>query len=330
MSNEQPQVTIVEQSHSDFIRLPTKPTARLCYTFVPASSPVVSTPYLIVFLNGLGLPKSSWLPVVSGLMEMHPMRRPAMLAYDRFGQGMTTDPDPSDAGASDPMHGHDCMSVVRDLRQLIIQIAKEKMDVMDVREIELIFVCNSIGCALARLYAQKYPGTVAAMLLLDSVLANSDYVSIWPDPDAEGFNENNLPEGITPELLRETRKKYKRMFHPDVGSKEGLSRKNLRELLPFSDVPVLEGVGGRGPLVTVVGHDFMAFAKENEQTGTPRAIAINYTNPYWHRYNEGLTKITEKERSKGPVQAPGAGHFVQRDNPVFVVGEVIELLNRLV
>ena len=42
--------------------------------------------------------------------------------------------------------------------------------------------------------------------------------------------------------------------------------------------------------VTVMGHDFIAFAEENEKMGTPRAIALNYTNPYWHRYNEDLAK----------------------------------------
>lgn len=314
---------------SDSIRLATKPTAQLFYNFVPASGLLNSTPYLIVFLNGLRLPKSSWLSVINGLMESQPERRPAILAYDRYGQGMSTDPDPSDANAEDPMHGHDCMSVVRDLRQLITQIAYEKMNVMDVCKLELIFVCNSIGCALARLYTHEYPGTVAAILFLDSVLASSDFVSIWPDPDAVDFDEKNLPEGVTAELLRETREKYRRMFHPEVGSKEGLSRKNLKDLLPDSDSPILHGIGGRGPFVTVVGHDFMVFAEENEKIGTPRAITLNYTNPYWHRYNEGLAKITEKERSKGPIQAPQCGHFVQRDNPAFVVQEIRDLLNRL-
>jgi len=319
----------VSRQRSDFIRLLTKPIGRLCYTFLPGAGAPTSNPALVVFLNGVGLPQSSWFPVIDGLAEHFPHRRPPLLSYDRFGQGMSTDSDPSDAGTVDPLHGHDCMSVVRDLRQLIRQIANEKLGIEDLGQVQLVLVGNSIGCALARLYAQEYPGTVAALLFLDSVLSNSDYVSIWPDPDAKDFDSSNLPEGVTPDLLRETREKYRRMFHPDVGSKEGLSRKNLRDLLPNSDAPVLEGVGGHGPFITVVGHDFMAFAKENEKTGTPQAMAINYTNPYWHRYNEGLAKLTEKERSKGPIQAPGCGHFVQRDNPTFVVAEIAELLDRL-
>jgi pimeloyl-ACP methyl ester carboxylesterase len=284
---------------------------------------------LIVFLNGLGLPQSSWFPVIAGLTESLPNQRPPLLTYDRFGQGTSPDPDPSDAAAVDPLHRHDCMSVVRDLRQLITQIADEKLDIIDVGRVELLFVCNSIGCVLARLYAQGYPGTVATMLLLDSNMANSDFVSIWPDPDTTGFDKNDLPEGITPEILSQTREKYRHMFHPDVGSREGLSRRNLRELLPTCDSPVLQGVRGQGPFITVVGHDFLAFARENEGMGVPQATALHYTNPYWHRYNEGLTRLTEKPRSKGPVQAPGSGHFVQRDNPAFVVAEIVELLDKL-
>jgi pimeloyl-ACP methyl ester carboxylesterase len=62
--------------------------------------------------------------------------------------------------------------------------------------------------------------------------------------------------------------------------------------------------------------------------GTPLAITQAYTNPYWNRYNEGLTKITSSERSKGPIQAEKCGHFIQRDDPDFVVAQIAELLLR--
>jgi hypothetical protein len=60
--------------------------------------------------------------------------------------------------------------------------------------------------------------------------------------------------------------------------------------------------------------------------GTPIAITQTYTNPYWHRYNEGLAKITSPDRRKGPIQSEKGGHFIQRDDPDFVVGEIVELL----
>ncbi|KAK9427791.1 Alpha/Beta hydrolase protein [Lipomyces doorenjongii] len=284
-----------------FIRLTTKPTAQICYSFqVPASSAVSSTkPLLVVFLNGLGLPQTSWAPLIVKLKELRPdTSMPMTLTYDRFGQGQTTDRDPQDERASDPMHAHDCMSAIKDLRQLIVQITAEMMGIVDTNKVTLVFVSNSIGCALTRLYVQEYPGTVAGILLLDSVLANSDFVSVFPDPDSEG-------------------------------NKEGLSRKNLSSLLPKSDSPVLKGVDGRGPYVTVVGHDFETFAEQGEKMGSPKALAMNYTNPYWHAYNQGLSKITEPARSKGPLQAPGCGHFVQQDNPAFVAQELDEILSNV-
>ena len=64
--------------------------------------------------------------------------------------------------------------------------------------------------------------------------------------------------------------------------------------------------------------------------GTPIALSMNYTNPCWHRYNEGLTKLTQSQRSKGPILAKKAGHFIQRDDPELVAHELCELLDRVV
>ncbi|KAJ5692655.1 Alpha/Beta hydrolase protein [Penicillium macrosclerotiorum] len=307
------------------ISLLTKPKAQISYAFHSSTS--TSSPALVVFLNGLGLPQVAWNPTISILKETNKDNgTPAMLTYDRFGQGQTTDRDPNDENAADPMHGHDTMSAVQDLRQLVTQIAQDRMEISDIATLPIVFVANSLGCAIARLYAQEYPGTVAGLLLLDSVLANSDFVSIFPDPDSEGFDVKSIPSDITPDSLRGARERARRIFHPDVGSKEGLSRKNLRDLLPASDAPALKGPGGRGPFVTVVGNDFEAFAEESSKMGVPKPITLTYSKPYWQKYNEGLAKITEVERSKGPLIAPGAGHFIQKDNPQFVAQELAELL----
>ena len=60
--------------------------------------------------------------------------------------------------------------------------------------------------------------------------------------------------------------------------------------------------------------------------GTPASLSMKYSNPIWHEYNIGLTRLTNPGRAKGPVIAPGCGHFVQRDNPEFVVQQVSEIL----
>jgi hypothetical protein len=62
---------------------------------------------------------------------------------------------------------------------------------------------------------------------------------------------------------------------------------------------------------------------------TPELLTMTYTNPFWQRYNEGLTRLTEPDRAIGPLVAVGCGHFVQRDGPGFVSDELVSLLDRV-
>ncbi len=317
-----------------FLSLASKPSARLSCHYIPS---VVSTSILIIFLNGLGLPMSSWTQTISILRTNRV--KASMLAYDRFGQGQTTDRDPNDLDFPDPTHAHDMISAVHDLDELIHETKTFHSSLGS--NPRLVLVGNSIGCALARLYTRHHPGTVGGVLLLDSTITNSNFVDIFPDPDAPGFEDGALPSGITKEGLRSIRKKMGAAFHPDVGSAEGLSRRNLGELLPSADSPKLvgwspdpaEGEAARGPYVTVVGHGWEAFAEEGlERMGAPKAVNNKYMNPYWWEYNEGLCKITDEDRSRGPIEATDAGHFVQRDRPDLVAEEVlrlVELVGRL-
>jgi pimeloyl-ACP methyl ester carboxylesterase len=170
------------------------------------------------------------------------------------------------------------MSAVRDLKQLTLQIWRERLEISNPTHYPcLIFVCNSIGCAIARLFTQTYPGTVCGMLFLDSIMANSDYTDIWPNPDAQNFDPNTLPPGVTADEVRETREKYRSMFHPNVPNKEGLSRRNLAALLPDADGPRLEGYNGDGPCLTVVGHDWETFAEQSCRSSRMRfCVDITY------------------------------------------------------
>ena len=312
----------------DFIALNTKPSAQICHKFYPAIG--TTKPVLVVFLNPLSLSQTTWEETIKKLRaQPPPAGLPALLTYDRYGQGKTTDSDPADADAVDPSHAHDSLDVVRDLRQLVRQIAVEKFGILDVNDLSLVLVGNSIGCALSRLYAQQYPNSVAGLLLLDSILANTDSVSILPDPEASDFDECMLPVGVNLKEIRTAREVAQSLIHPSNGSEEGLSRKNLMGLLPHSDRPLLRGPDGQGPWVTVVGHEWQAFENEQKEHGVSELITRVFSSPFWHDYNEGLAKITDATRSKGPFQAPGAGHFIQRDNPDFVEKELRELLNKV-
>lgn len=316
-----------------------KPGAKLAYTFYPASSakPGRPNPFaksLVVFLNGLMTDRSSWNDTIHAFLDTRIVNRlpfPALLTYDRYGQG-NSDRDPDDKEPP-PSHGHDVQSAVRDLRQFTLQIWKEHLDISNPTTFPaLIFVCNSIGCAIARLFAQTYPGTVLGLLLLDSIIANGDMSTIWPDPDAPGFDPIELPPGVSEDDVRNTIATFAAVFGPGVPNQEGLSRRNLALLLPASDAPKLEGYGGEGPYLTVVGHDWETFAEQGYAGSlhTPKALTMTYLNPYWQRYNEGLAKITDEGKAVGPIIAVKTGHFIQKDGPQFVCDEMVSLLDRVV
>lgn len=262
------------------IQLDHKPGAKLNYTYYPASirqnhnNPFSQT--LIVYLNGLVLPRSSWDPSIHSFLEKRIVGRlpyPGLLSYDRYGQD-ESDRDPGDTEPP-PCHGHDAMAAVQDLKQLILQIWREHLNIAKPTHFPtLIFVCNSIGCAIARLFVEQNPGTVSGLLFLDSIMANSDQLSYWPNPDVKNFDAHTLPDGVSADDVRETRRKYREMFHPDVPNMEGLSRRNLAKLLPADDAPRLEGYLGKGPYLTVVGHDWETFAEQS--------CMYHFLSPFYH------------------------------------------------
>ena len=253
MAAPQPAAMLPEEILNKTISLPQKPGAEIAYSLVNSTQPNPQKT-TIVFLNGLMTDKSTWLPVIAGIIRQRkgtPNGIPSMLAYDRYGQGLTESRDPQDQGR-EKGHGHDCADAAADLHQLILAVFEQSPQ-------RLVLVGNSIGCAIARLYAQKYP--VAAILMLDSVMANSDF-DIFPNPDAADFDKSQVPEDVSVEALKAQRAKLLMIFAPGTPNKEGLSRRNLATLLPKSDGPSLKGEG-RQPWITVVGHDFDAFAEES-------------------------------------------------------------------
>ncbi|KAI0852598.1 alpha/beta-hydrolase [Daldinia vernicosa] len=335
---------------SETIRLPHKPDAPLSYQFVPGQGPL-STTHLIVYLNGLIAPQSGWRATIDHLRRRwdeggsRSANHPALLTYDRYGQGGSAR-DPAD-----DQHGgsHDIREVVADLHVLAQEIRRTKMikdaDASNeddgaaaadqVPKPKLIFVANSIGCVIGRFYAQTYPGSTAALLFLDSNIANSDQVSLFPDPDAPGFDPHVLlPPDSTVADLRRTRAGYAAHFHPSAPNPEHLDRRNIISLLPLSDGPPLRGAEpdeGTGPRITVVGHDWATFAEEGLRgsMNVPEGLTNRYVNPPWAAYNEGLARLTSADRARGPVIATGCGHFIQKDDPALVAELTDDLLRNI-
>ena len=247
---------LLKIKHSS-LRLTTKPSASLHYSYI--KTPYSESAHLIVFLNGLMTDKTSWLPIMSKVSQAMPTH-PIMLAYDRYGQGLTEDRDPQDK-AREEGYGHDAQDVTRDLHQLILQFVEKHMDAPQGLP-RVILVGASIGCAIARLYAQEHPGSVPGLLFLDSIMANSNF-DFWPDPDALDFDPSSLPEDITLDILREQRAAFAARFSPNAVNRESFDRRNLASLLPHSDAPKLQGPGDTGPYILVVGHDPETFAEES-------------------------------------------------------------------
>ncbi|KAI1461541.1 alpha/beta-hydrolase [Annulohypoxylon moriforme] len=323
------------------IHLPHKPDSPLSYQFIPGQGSS-STSHLVVFLNGLILTQEGWKPSIEDLQrrwsEKNVTNHPPLLTYDRFGQGKSAR-DPTDPEHDD---SHSISEVVNDLYVLVREVWRHKIlaglgqngvkpDSPPVTP-SLVFVSNSIGCVIARLFADTYPRTVEALLMLDSNIANSDLVSIFPDPDSPSFDPSALPADMTIEDLRRTRTNYCKLFHPSARNLEGLDRRNIADLLPESDAPKLVGPDGESPWITVVGHDWNTFADEGERgsMNVPKSLTNMYMNPAWTRYNEGLVCLTDEPKARGPVTAVGCGHFIQRDDPILVAELVEGMLEKLV
>ncbi|KAI0434905.1 hypothetical protein F5Y09DRAFT_337297 [Xylaria sp. FL1042] len=78
------------------------------------------------------------------------------------------------------------------------------------------------------------------------------------------------------------------------------------------------------------GHELEQFSKEEwEMMKVPIGMAEMYTQPMWTKHNEGLSRLTDPDRSKGPLIAPKCGHFIQKDNPPFVAEQLGDLIKKV-
>lgn len=303
----------------EFISLPHKSSARLATRWISSpSGGEISV--LIVFLNGMMSTVPSWNTAIDQFSAALPANHKiALLCYDRYGQGQS-EKDPNDSSATDPSHAHNLVSSATDLYHLIEKYAPSK-------ETKVVLVGNSIGCALSRVYVEHHPDRApAGLLFLDTILANTNMLHLFPDPDAEGFKADSLAEGVTEPNLRKTRAFMAKVFDPVNGSAEGLTRRDLATLLPKADGPTLPG----NPYLTVVGHGAERFVAESAAVGMDGPSIMAYLQPFWAKHIADLLQIvTDEKRRRGPVEAIGAGHFVQRDRPDLVAEELRMLLDKV-
>ncbi|KAI3333205.1 alpha/beta-hydrolase [Ustulina deusta] len=306
-----------------FVTLPSKPDAPVAYELFPGDA---TSTLLIVCLNGLGLPQTVWKPAIELFQQSSISPKPWILTYDRYGQGASPRDPRENWPDRDPGYAHTLDDVTDDLHELVQTLSPDRCS-------RLVLMNNSIGAHVARRYADRYPTIVEGILFLDSNPGNTDYESIWPNPKDPSFDlEKMTPPGTSFELYEAAYTKMTTIFSSGAKNKEGFDRREIKNILPDPSQPKLKGskTSDKGPWVIVVGHELEQFSKEEwEMMKVPIGMAEMYTQPMWIKYNEGLSRLTDPDRSKGPLIAPKCGHFVQKDNPPFVAEQLEDLVKKV-
>ena len=281
-----PDLIDLEGFQNDFIRLSSKPSARLNYSFRPQTPGEASTKRsqsLLVFLSGVDDRRKSWKAAIASFMwlsQCQGVPLPPMLLYDRYGLGLS-DRHPSDADRNSKER-YSILNAMYDLHELIVQIAQEKLGYQEaeVPRLNIVFASHSLGCFIARLYAQAFPGTVDALLLVDSGISNTALQDFIPNPDKPSHSyKYQVPSDVTPDMCRfAIQRILKSPFNFRGRNREGMYWGNSPELLPRSDAPRLRGSRAGLPLVTVIVNDpevmSESFAKASRDFPALRVICI--------------------------------------------------------
>ncbi|KUL82159.1 hypothetical protein ZTR_11083 [Talaromyces verruculosus] len=248
-----------------------------------------------------------------------------MLLYDRFGTGKTVKKDTAET--------HDAMDAAKDLRELIVYVAENHLQIPSIKidSLPIIFVGHSFGGVIAELYARKYPKTVVALLLLDPSPTDSNGDDWFPNPDAPDFKPEILPDGITPAMVRKARAlHFASPYNRDMPNKEGITWDNLSTYIPKVGAPQLIGPWESTPLLTIMAHDPKPYAEQVKKIiGTPPSVTLIYNSPNWIRYLEKLANLVPPHLRKGPIVAKGSGHFIPLEQPRLVALELKEIIQKL-
>ncbi|KAK8044901.1 alpha/beta-Hydrolase [Apiospora rasikravindrae] len=122
--------------------------------------------------------------------------------------------------------------------------------------------------------------------------------------------------GTTLEVYQAAYTKMCMSFSGHAKNVEGFDRRDIKDMLPDPSSPKLKGPKDwpeKGPWITVVGHELEQFSQEEwSLLKVPIGMAAMYTQP-----------------AKGPLIAPKSGHFIQKDNPLFVAKELQDLVEKV-
>ena len=291
-----PRELTFENIDNGVLRLRTKPSGRLAYSFIPAYDHPKSIAKpgesggepLLVFLSGLDNPKAVWQRTLDRLFESAcaiGAELPPMLFYDRFGIG-GSDADPQDEGKK-PEEFHDCNDAMGDLHQLIVQIMEMKFGWNrhidpDVKQHlpRIVFCAHSFGVCIARMFATAHSGAVQGILMIDSAIAYIRAEHTMPDPDdpvswakrndgesiwskAGWPDESILSKDVVRDAIRKTRASP--ISGNPLTTRERMRWDHMPQQLPRSDEPKLRGPTDHLPLISVLKSDPEILALKQSQ-----------------------------------------------------------------
>lgn len=162
-------------------------------------------------------------------------------------------------------------------------------------------VGHSFGGLCMQLFAQRYPDEVAGLVLVDS--SHADQTSRGLAVLGEGRPDEH-------EAVRNLRQWF---ANPDTISPEGIQ-------MAKSQAQVRAG-GALGGLPLVV----LARSKAAAWPGFPPAISVGMEES-WQEMQADLVRLSAAGRL---VVAEQSGHYIQRDEPELVVGEILALVRSL-
>ncbi|KIV99086.1 uncharacterized protein PV09_09190 [Verruconis gallopava] len=334
-----------ENIENGYLRLRTKPSARMAYSFIPSATTHPRRPEpLLVFLSGVDNAKHVWQRTLNKMFEFAcaiSIELPPMLFYDRFGTGQS-DPDPTDAGKQ-PEDYHDANDAVADLYQLILQVVQDKYHQKGASPHVLppiVFCAHSFGVCLARIFSATYPGVVEGLMILDSAIATIPAEKFFPNPDDPAswksrkdgtsvWSRNGFPaDGFSEDICRDAIQKIRSspISGYAMASNERIRWDNMPRLLPYNDKPKLQGPTPSLPLVTVINNDPDVVGPNLARTLKIPEPLIRYAClPIFRDYASKLHHIQPKGEGK-TIIAHGAGHMIHVDCPELVARELIELI----
>lgn len=274
----------------------------------------------MIFEAGLGDQIRAWATVQPEIA-----RRTTACSYDRAGLGFS---DPSSrAGTS--------VNAVDDLHRLLVAAALKP---------PYVLVGHSLGGMYVRLYADKYPAEIAGMVLVDPVSEEQGRRYTALDLSTKTLNDQYVAR-IHDECIPASAKGFDRsseVYKRCVGGPDPHFSAEFNQALADNQSTAVhfQAVWSEWANVFRTSSDQVRAAKRSfgdmpliVLSRAPFALQPNETqamrdakNQLWMELHDALASLSTRGVNR---VVPGAGHYIQFDQPDAVIGAVSEVLGEI-